>query len=110
MPRCPARVGSIGDNKLGGWISYRSAKAALNQIIRTASIEIARTSPQSVVVGLQPRHGGDEADGTFSSGHAAMAPSESAAHLLSVLDSLTPQQSGGFFAYDGSVGGVVAGS
>lgn len=98
-----ARVGSIGDNKLGGWISYRSAKAALNQIIRTASIEIARTSPQSVVVGLHPGTVETKLTAPFSSGHAAMRPAESAAHLLSVLDSLTPQQSGGFFAYDGSV-------
>lgn len=49
-----ARVGSIGDNRLGGWISYRSAKAALNQIVRTASIEFARTHPQALVVSIHP--------------------------------------------------------
>lgn len=49
-----ARVGSIGDNRLGGWVSYRSAKAALNQIIRTGSIELSRTHKQSICVCLHP--------------------------------------------------------
>jgi NAD(P)-dependent dehydrogenase (short-subunit alcohol dehydrogenase family) len=49
-----ARVGSIGDNRLGGWIGYRAAKAALNQIIRTAAIELARSHPQAILVGLHP--------------------------------------------------------
>ena len=49
-----ARVGSIGDNRLGGWISYRAAKAALNQIVRTAAIEIARTRPEAIVSALHP--------------------------------------------------------
>ncbi|MEL6479288.1 MAG: SDR family NAD(P)-dependent oxidoreductase [Pseudomonadota bacterium] len=99
-----ARVGSIGDNRLGGWISYRAAKAALNQITRTASIEIARYNPQAVCAALHPgtvRTGlsaaiiGANAEGTLSA-------EDSAARLLNVLLSLTPAQSGGFFAYDGS--------
>ena len=49
-----ARVGSIGDNRLGGWYSYRASKAALNQILRSASIEIARTHPKAVILGLHP--------------------------------------------------------
>ena len=49
-----ARVGSIGDNALGGWYSYRAAKAALNQLIHTAAIEITRTHPHAIVVALHP--------------------------------------------------------
>lgn len=96
-----ARVGSIGDNQLGGWISYRAAKAALNQIVRTAAIEIARKRPDAVVVALHP--------GTvrtrLSDGIArdiTHEPPEAARDMLDVLDRLTPAQSGGFFAYDGS--------
>lgn len=99
-----ARVGSIGDNRLGGWISYRAAKAALNQIVRTASIELARTRPDAIVAALHPgtvrtnlsaRFVGDR-DGIFT-------PEQSAGKMLDVLDGLAPSDSGGFFAYDGSV-------
>ncbi len=95
-----ARVGSIGDNRLGGWISYRSAKAALNQIVRTASIEIARTCPQSVVVALHP--GTVETGLTATHGRHAdkVSPAEAASALLSVIDGLAPVQTGQFFAYD----------
>ena len=54
MAALSARVGSIGDNRLGGWVGYRSAKAALNQIIRTLAIELGRTHPQALLVGLHP--------------------------------------------------------
>lgn len=97
-----ARVGSIGDNHLGGWISYRAAKAAQNQIVRTAAIEISRNRPLAVVAALHP--------GTVETGlsvgyrgtHAAVTASEAAENLLRVLDALPPESSGGFFAYDGS--------
>ncbi|WP_132531782.1 SDR family oxidoreductase [Rhizobium sp. PP-F2F-G48] len=97
-----ARVGSIGDNRLGGWISYRAAKAALNQIVRTASIEIARTCPQSVVVALHP--GTVETGLTATHGKHAdkMMPAAAAAALLSVISDLSPAQTGQFFAYDGT--------
>ena len=52
-----ARVGSIGDNHLGGWYSYRASKAALNQLVRTASIELRRRQPETICVALHPRHG-----------------------------------------------------
>lgn len=96
-----ARVGSIGDNKLGGWISYRSAKAALNQITRTSAIEIARLRPKSVVVTLHPGSVDTGFSGGISKGHDRIQPSESVARMLSVLDRLEPAQTGGFFAYDG---------
>ena len=98
-----ARVGSIGDNRLGGWISYRASKAALNQIIRTGAIEIARTRPQSVVVSLHPGSVATSLSANFAAGHERFAPEESAGLLLSTLDSLSPENNGGFFAYDGSV-------
>ena len=97
-----ARVGSIGDNGLGGWYSYRAAKAALNQLIHTAAIEVARSHPHSVVVTLHP--------GTVDTGltaqhrgtHAAMPPAEAAHHILDVLGGLTPAPSGGFFDWQGA--------
>ena len=97
-----ARVGSIGDNRLGGWISYRAAKAALNQIVRTASIEIARTHPASVVVALHP--GTVETPLTAAHGRHAdrSSPGEAAAALLSVIAGLDASRTGSLIAYDGT--------
>ena len=98
-----ARVGSIGDNHLGGWISYRAAKAAQNQIVRTAAIEIARTRPLAVVAALHPGTVETGLSVGYRGNHAAVPASESAPNLLAVLDALPPEKTGGFFAYDGSV-------
>ncbi|MBR0558303.1 SDR family oxidoreductase [Ciceribacter sp. L1K23] len=98
-----ARVGSIGDNRLGGWMSYRASKAALNQIVRTASVEIGRTHSQSVIAALHPGTVATSLTEAYAGGHERMAPEQSAHALLSVLDGLQPDQSGCFFAYDGSV-------
>jgi NAD(P)-dependent dehydrogenase (short-subunit alcohol dehydrogenase family) len=97
-----ARVGSIGDNRLGGWISYRAAKAAQNQIIRTASIEIARTHPAAVVCALHPGTVATELSQTFTHGHQTMMPEVAARKLLAVIENLTPAQTGRFFSYDGT--------
>ncbi len=96
-----ARLASIGDNGLGGWTSYRASKAALNQIIRCAAIELSRKRKQSVVVGLHP--GTVETDMTrkFARGRYTASADEAAAQLLAVLDGLGPADSGGFFDYDG---------
>lgn len=96
-----ARVGSIGDNRLGGWISYRASKAALNQIVRTASIEMARTHPQSVVVALHPGTVVTRLSEPFAADRARLTPDAAAHSLLNVLDSLAPHESGKFYAYDG---------
>ncbi|EHS50761.1 short-chain dehydrogenase/reductase SDR [Rhizobium sp. PDO1-076] len=96
-----ARVGSIGDNRLGGWISYRAAKAALNQIVRTSAIEIARTRPKSVVVSLHPGSVETGLSSAYAKGHDRLPPTDSAMMMLSVLDRLEPAQSGCFYAYDG---------
>ncbi len=97
-----ARVGSIGDNRLGGWISYRSAKAALNQIVRTAAIEIARTHPQAVVVALHPGTVATRLSDPFAGQRDRLSPDKAATALLGALDGLTPERTGSFHAYDGS--------
>ena len=96
-----ARLGSIGDNGLGGWTSYRASKAALNQIVRCAAIEIRRKRPESVVVSLHP--GTIETDLTrpYARGRYTATTDEAARQLLDVLASLTPEDSGGFFDYAG---------
>jgi NAD(P)-dependent dehydrogenase (short-subunit alcohol dehydrogenase family) len=96
-----ARVGSIGDNRLGGWISYRAAKAAQNQIIKTAAIEIARTRPLAVLAALHPGTVATSLSEPYAAGHGRLLPEDAADRLLSALDSLEACQSGGFYAYDG---------
>ncbi|MBC7520027.1 MAG: SDR family NAD(P)-dependent oxidoreductase [Sandarakinorhabdus sp.] len=97
-----ARVGSIGDNRLGGWHAYRASKSALNQIIRTIAIEQARKNPGSIVIGLHP--------GTVDTGlskpfqrnvKTLFTPAESAAHLLRVIDAATPGWSGNLYDWKG---------
>ncbi|MCX7286153.1 MAG: SDR family NAD(P)-dependent oxidoreductase [Rhodobacterales bacterium] len=96
-----ARVGSIGDNALGGWYGYRAAKAALNQILRTASIESTRTHPQSVLVSLHPGTVETALAPSQRAGHPAVAPEVAAKSLLTVLDGLGPGDTGGFFDWQG---------
>jgi NAD(P)-dependent dehydrogenase (short-subunit alcohol dehydrogenase family) len=95
-----ARVGSIGDNRLGGWMSYRSSKAALNQIIRTAAIEIARTRPEAVVVAIHPGTVNTTLSRPFASNHKSTEPHEAASMILTTVDGLRASDTGGFFAYD----------
>ena len=95
-----ARVGSIGDNRLGGWPGYRASKAALNQIIRTLAIELARTRPQTICVALHPGTVDTPLSAPFQRGLAAgqlKSPAHSASQLLDLLDGLTPADSGGCF-------------
>lgn len=96
-----ARVGSIGDNGLGGWYSYRASKAALNQLLKTASVEVARSHRQAIIAGLHP--GTVDTAFTTGYGHDKVSPDQAAANLLSVIDALTPAQTGGFFDYAGKV-------
>jgi len=97
-----ARVGSIGDNTMGGWYSYRAAKAAANQIVHTAAIEIGRKRREAVVVALHP---GTVAT-PFTEGypaHKKVEASEAAENLLRVMDGLGPSDTGGFFDWAGKV-------
>lgn len=96
-----ARVGSIGDNRLGGWISYRAAKAAVNQIVRTTAIELARSHPNTVCVSLHPGTVETEFTRKYLGRHPAVSPEEAAGNLLRVIDGLHPEQSGGFFDWAG---------
>ena len=96
-----ARVGSIGDNRLGGWYSYRAAKAALNQIVHSAAIEAARSHPQACLVALHPGTVATGLTEAHSGGHPTVAPETAAANLLAVLDGLTPADTGGFFDWQG---------
>ncbi len=99
-----AKVGSISDNRLGGWHSYRAAKAALNQIIRTFSIELARTHPQCVCVALHPGTVDTDLSRPFQAGVSAdrlFSPEQAARQLLTVLDGLSPVASGRLIGWDG---------
>lgn len=100
-----ARVGSIADNRRGGWHGYRASKAALNQIVKTLSLELARSHPEAICVALHP--------GTVDTGLSKpfqanvpegqlLTPQRSAAHLLGVIDTLTPADTGSHFAWDGN--------
>ena len=99
-----ARVGSIADNQLGGWYSYRASKAALNQYMRTLSIELARYNDQAKIITLHPGTVATNLSQPFRS-HLAKeqlkSAADSAAQLWAVLDQLSPDDTGGFFAYDG---------
>lgn len=100
-----ARVGSIGDNRLGGWVSYRASKAALNQVLRTLSIEHARRRPDSLVVALHPGTVDTRLSKPFTGNtpdDKLFTPERSAGYLLDVIDGLTKEDTGGFFAWDGS--------
>lgn len=96
-----ARVGSIGDNGLGGWYAYRAAKAALNQLVHTAAIEIARSHRQAVIACLHPGTVATPLTARYAGSHPTVSPDTAAANLISVLDGLTPAETGGFFDWQG---------
>lgn len=96
-----AKVGSIGDNQLGGWYSYRASKAALNMLLKTASIEMARTHPQAVLVALHPGTVNSALSAPFNGVAIGRPAAEVSADLLRVLDGLAPEKTGGFYAYSG---------
>jgi NAD(P)-dependent dehydrogenase (short-subunit alcohol dehydrogenase family) len=97
-----AKVGSIGDNRLGGWYSYRASKAALNMFVKTAAIEVARGNPRAVLVALHPGTVDSSLSAPFRGHEIGRTPAVAAADLLRVIDSLTPADTGGFRAYDGA--------
>jgi NAD(P)-dependent dehydrogenase (short-subunit alcohol dehydrogenase family) len=99
-----ARVGSIGDNRLGGWFAYRASKAALNQIVRTLAIELARTRPEALAIALHPGTVDTALSAPFQRGLAEgqlLTPQASAEYLLGTIEKLGPADSGGCFDYKG---------
>ena len=100
-----ARVGSIGDNKLGGWYAYRASKAAQNQLFRTLSIELRRTHANATCVLLHPGTVDTPLSQPFQGGVPAkrlFTPQRAARQLLEIIARLTPADSGRFYAWDGS--------
>jgi len=100
-----ARVGSIGDNQLGGWYAYRASKAALNMLIRTLGIEHRRTHPLGTCVALHPGTVDTALSAPFQSGVPAgklFTSEQAASALLAVMDGLGPEANGGFYAWDGT--------
>ena len=102
MAMLSAKVGSIGDNRLGGWYSYRASKAALNMMIRTAAIEVARNAPHSVLVALHPGTVNSRLSRPFKGERIGRPARVAAADMLAVLDTLTAADSGTFRSYDGA--------
>jgi len=96
-----AKVGSIGDNRLGGWYSYRASKAALNMLLKTAAIEVARTHPQAVLAALHPGTVDSALSRPFGGDRIGRPAPDAAADLLRVLDGLDPEQTGRFYSYKG---------
>jgi len=100
-----ARVGSIADNRLGGWHAYRASKAALNMLIRNFAIELAQRNRTACAVSLHPGTVATALSQPFQSGARAeklFTPDQSAGYLLDVIDTLTPAHSGKLFAWDGA--------
>ena len=100
-----ARVGSIGDNRTGGWHAYRAAKAALVMLVKTLAIETARTHPQAILATLHPGTVDTPMSRPFQRGvppERLFSPAYAAERLIAVADALTPADSGGHFGWDGA--------
>ena len=96
-----ARVGSIGDNRKGGWYSYRTAKAALNQLIHSAAIELARTHKHLACVCLHPGTVQTQFTEKYLGRHPSVPAAEAAENLLRVIDGLGPEDTGKFYDWAG---------
>ena len=105
MAHLSARVGSISDNRMGGWTSYRAAKAAQNMVVKNAAIETARRDKQKIIIGLHPGTVDSRLSAPFQGNVAAeklFSPAQSVGYLLRVIDTLTSKDSGQVFAWDGT--------
>ncbi|CAN5650348.1 SDR family NAD(P)-dependent oxidoreductase [soil metagenome] len=98
-----ARVASIGENTVGGWYGYRASKAALNQLVRSAANELARSRKEALCVALHPGHVESGLSAPFGGGgQEARTPDAAASELLDLLERLEPGDSGGFFDHTGA--------
>ncbi len=102
MAMLSAKVGSIGDNRLGGWYSYRASKSALNMMVKTAAIELGRSAPNAVLIALHPGTVNTGLSAPFKGAEIGRPPAQAATQMLKILDELLPQDSGSFVSYDGT--------
>jgi NAD(P)-dependent dehydrogenase (short-subunit alcohol dehydrogenase family) len=98
-----AKVGSVGDNRLGGWPSYRASKAALNMFMKTAAIELKRTHPNTTVLALHPGTVQSSLSRPFGGDQKGRAPLDAAKDMLHVMAHVSPADTGQFYAYDGQL-------
>ena len=98
-----AKVGSISDNYLGGWYSYRASKAALNQIIKTSSIEQKRFNKNLIMVSVHPGTVNTRLSNPFIGKRKVQTPSEAAIKIINLLETLTIEDSGLFFDYNKNI-------
>jgi NAD(P)-dependent dehydrogenase (short-subunit alcohol dehydrogenase family) len=96
-----AKVGSIEDNRLGGWYSYRASKAALNMLIKTASIELARSKPNTALIALHPGTVNSRLSKPFRGEQIGRPPLDAASDMLQVIEGLNKEDSGSFISYSG---------
>lgn len=101
MATLSAKVGSIEDNRLGGWYSYRASKAALNMLIKTAAIEFGRTKSNTALVALHPGTVNSRLSKPFKGEQIGRPPLDAASDMMQVLLSLTKEDSGSFISYAG---------
>ena len=94
-----AKVGSIGDNRLGGWYGYRASKAALNMLVKTASIELKRTMPRAIVIALHPGTVNSKLSKPFGGEAKGRLAGLACREMLQTIDALKPEQSGQFLSY-----------
>jgi NAD(P)-dependent dehydrogenase (short-subunit alcohol dehydrogenase family) len=101
MASLSAKVGSIEDNRLGGWYSYRASKAALNMLIKTAAIEFGRTKPNSALIALHPGTVNSRLSQPFKGQQIGRPPLDAAQDMLDVLLTVKKEDSGSFISYAG---------
>jgi NAD(P)-dependent dehydrogenase (short-subunit alcohol dehydrogenase family) len=101
MVTLSAKVGSIEDNRLGGWYSYRASKAALNMLIKTASIEWARTKPNTALISMHPGTVNSGLSKPFRGEQIGRPAHDAAADMFRVIESLKKEDSGSFISYSG---------
>jgi len=101
MVTLSAKVGSIEDNRLGGWYSYRASKAALNMLIKTASIELARTKPNVALIAMHPGTVNSRLSKPFRGEQIGRPPLDAVTDMFNVIENLTIEDSGSFLSYSG---------
>ncbi len=97
-----AKVGSIEDNRLGGWYSYRASKAALNMVVKTAAIELARSRPKAILISLHPGTVSSKLSKPFRGNEIGRSPAEATNDMLKLIGQLTTADNAQFLSYDGS--------